>query len=144
MSSPNACGGVALVISGLLASGVAFSPISLRRSLENTAANPRNLSPLDHGYGLLQVASAYEYCVAHQHLPHRDVRFQVHVNRPGLQDQRGVYLREPRETLRVTAVDATVTISPCFHKDAPAPSKIAFGWSRKKDELFEAALETEK
>ncbi len=55
MSAPNACGGIALVISGLKARGIFYSPVSIRRAIELTAAPTPGLSSLDQGYGLLQV-----------------------------------------------------------------------------------------
>ncbi len=84
------------------------------------------LAPFDHGYGLLQIQRAYDHAVEHCRDPERDVRFEVRVDRPGAPGQRGIYLREPRETLLVSAVDASVQITPVFPKDTPAATKIAF------------------
>lgn len=57
MSSPNACGGVALLVSALKQSGGAVTPARVRRAMENTAA-PLGAAPEDalaYGSGLLQV-----------------------------------------------------------------------------------------
>lgn len=58
MSSPNACGGIALLLSGLLATGGALAPHRLRRALENTATPLGGGAPdavLTYGRGLIQV-----------------------------------------------------------------------------------------
>ncbi len=55
MSSPNVAGCVALLLSGLKAQKIPFSPFSIRRSLENTALKIANYDPLTHGHGLIQV-----------------------------------------------------------------------------------------
>lgn len=57
MSSPNACGGVALLISALKQSGATVSPATLRRAIENTAKAVGNepADPLTYGAGMLQV-----------------------------------------------------------------------------------------
>lgn len=44
MASPNACGGVALLLSGLIASGDKIYPNRVRRAMENTC------QPVQTGY----------------------------------------------------------------------------------------------
>jgi tripeptidyl-peptidase II len=56
MSSPNCCGGIALLLSALKATGTAYSPHSVRRAIENTAAQVEGIEPFALGHGLLQVA----------------------------------------------------------------------------------------
>ncbi len=58
MSSPCACGGLALLISALKAEGQAATPARIRRAVENTALPVAEGSPdsaLTYGRGLLQV-----------------------------------------------------------------------------------------
>jgi tripeptidyl-peptidase-2 len=61
MASPCACGALALLVSGLKASGQAAAPARVRRAVENTAA-PIDAgdaaSVLTHGRGLMQVRGA--------------------------------------------------------------------------------------
>jgi tripeptidyl-peptidase-2 len=61
MSCPSASGAVALVISALLASKKAYTPVSLRRALENSSLVDAHLQPFDHGYGLLQVVFLFVF-----------------------------------------------------------------------------------
>ena len=59
MASPNACGGVALLLSALKASDAFISPNRLRRAIENTCANVGGVTPqsvLTSGRGLLQAS----------------------------------------------------------------------------------------
>lgn len=58
MSSPNAAGGMALLLSGMKASGLKTSPARVRRAVENTCTPLGGDSPdavLTYGRGLLQV-----------------------------------------------------------------------------------------
>lgn len=59
MSSPNACGGLALLLSAMLAEGQPITPARVRRAVENTAApvgRPGDAATvLTYGRGLLQV-----------------------------------------------------------------------------------------
>ena len=58
MSSPNACGGVALIVSALKQSGGAVTPARVRRAIEATAKPLEQHGPEDtlaYGAGLLQV-----------------------------------------------------------------------------------------
>jgi tripeptidyl-peptidase-2 len=58
MSSPNCCGGIALIISAVLAQGVRYTPAALRRAIENSAAHVDKIEPWALGTGLLQVPAA--------------------------------------------------------------------------------------
>ncbi|RVW41976.1 Tripeptidyl-peptidase 2 [Vitis vinifera] len=57
MSSPSACGGIALLISAMKAEGIPVSPYSVRRALENTSVPVGGLpeDKLSTGQGLMQV-----------------------------------------------------------------------------------------
>ena len=58
MASPSACGGIALLLSGLKAQGCSITPTRIRRAVENTAAalgDGEAESVLATGMGLLQV-----------------------------------------------------------------------------------------
>ena len=57
MASPNACGGIALLLSGLKAQGGFITPNRIRRAIENTAAELGDgdaESMLAAGFGMLQ------------------------------------------------------------------------------------------
>ncbi|CAH3020619.1 unnamed protein product [Porites evermanni] len=105
MSSPNACGGIALVLSGLKANSIPYSPPSIRRALENTALQLEGLDKLTQGHGLLQVDKAYDYCCEYSSSPERDVRFQVSCS----EGQRGIYLREPHQLSKPVTKSVSVT-----------------------------------
>ncbi|XP_065841097.1 tripeptidyl-peptidase 2-like [Oscarella lobularis] len=93
MSSPNACGGIALILSGLKAVDIPYCPFSIRRSIENTAIDVNGLDRFTVGTGLLQVDKAYKYFLENSGAPEFHASIQVTVN----QTQRGVYLRESHQ-----------------------------------------------
>lgn len=57
MSSPNAAGGVALILSALKQEGLAISPARVRRAIENTARSLSDdpIATLKYGRGMVQV-----------------------------------------------------------------------------------------
>ncbi|MCH7725669.1 MAG: S8 family serine peptidase, partial [Planctomycetes bacterium] len=122
MSSPNACGGIALLLSGLKQQALTYSPHSVRRALENTARSLEQSSPFAHGRGLIQIDKAYEYLEKFNEENGEQLRFEVDL--PRMSTARGVYLRDPRETQRV--LETQVRIRPMFHEDDDNRDKVAF------------------
>ncbi|XP_021765110.1 tripeptidyl-peptidase 2-like [Chenopodium quinoa] len=118
MSSPCACGGVALLISAMKAEGIHVSPYDVRKAIENTCA-PISSSPeerLTTGMGLMQVDKALEYVRQLSDIP--SVWYEVKVNLSGKSTPtyRGVYLREASACQQ--AAEWTVQVAPKFHEDA--------------------------
>ncbi|KAL2920688.1 Tripeptidyl-peptidase 2 [Bienertia sinuspersici] len=118
MSSPCACGGVALLISAMKAEGVHVSPYSVRKAIENTCV-PIGSSPEDRlttGMGLMQVDKAIEYIRQSCGIP--SVWYDVKVNLSGKSTPtyRGIYLREASACQQ--AAEWTVQVAPKFHEDA--------------------------
>jgi hypothetical protein len=62
MSSPNCCGGIALLLSALKAENIEFSPHSIRRAIENTAVQVDGIEPFALGHGLLQASFRASVC----------------------------------------------------------------------------------
>jgi len=120
MSSPNACGNVALLVSALKQRGLGVNVNQVRRSLENTCRMLPNRHALIQGHGLLQVAAAYSDLCKWAGADWDGLRFQVQVDGT----KRGLYLRQPEQTRAKT--DHTVSVSPKFHEDAPNDDKIKF------------------
>lgn len=121
MSSPNACGCVALILSGLKQNEIAYTPYSVRRALENTALKTSNYDPLAMGAGLIQVNSAFDYCLTYQSSIERDVYFKIDIN-----GKQGIYLHEEVEIRTISLHD--VTIEPRFinHDDYNATERLKF------------------
>ncbi|KAJ7392828.1 tripeptidyl-peptidase II Tpp2 [Desmophyllum pertusum] len=118
MSSPNACGGIALLLSGLKANSIPYSPHSIRRALENTALHIEGLDRLTLGHGLLQVDKAYDFCSEFSSVPERDVRFQVTCSG----SKRGIYLRESRQLCKPFSESISVTTN--YDEDVANDEKI--------------------
>jgi tripeptidyl-peptidase-2 len=96
MSSPHACGCVALLLSACKAEGIPISPTRIQRAIENTCKVMPNLSCLQQGWGMIQVDKALEYLQTHKDLVTEDVRFEVLLDgRAG--NPRGIYIRQAEE-----------------------------------------------
>ena len=112
MSSPHACGCVALLISACLQEGIPISPARIQRALENTAKD-MGLSRVQQGAGMIQVDKALEYLQANKDTPFEDVSYSVRIDgKAG--NPRGIYLRQPDET----SVKQTfgISVSPRFQR----------------------------
>ncbi|XP_071686212.1 tripeptidyl-peptidase 2 [Rutidosis leptorrhynchoides] len=119
MSSPSACGGVALVISAMKAEGINVSPYSVRKALENTCS-PIGCLPedkLSNGHGLLQIDKAFEYAQKSADLP--CLWYKIAISQAGkttASTVRGIYLREASYCNQTT--EWTVQVEPQFHEGA--------------------------
>ncbi len=120
MASPNACGGIALILSGLKQQNIAYTPQSIRRALENTARPLEDVHVFAQGAGVVQVPTAFEYLVAHAAAPAELTGISVSTG----QQQRGIYLREPAEIERVQEIP--VHVRPQFREDAPSAERVGF------------------
>ncbi len=122
MASPNACGGIALLLSALKAENIAYAPHTVRRALQNTAQHVETADVFTEGPGLIQVDAAYEYFAAQTETEAIAPRYEVTL--PTHHDARGLYLRAPRDTRHPQ--EATVRIRPVFHEDSDRRQRIDF------------------
>ncbi len=121
MASPNACGGIALLLSGLKAEQIAFTPYSVKRAVQNTADPVEGVDPASQGPGLLQVDRAFEHLKEYAGTPGEGLRFDVRI--PGRETARGIYLREPTDTLHDLTFN--VSVSPRFRRSDPKTAHLA-------------------
>ena len=109
MASPNLCGCLALMLSGLKAENHEWSPQTVMRAIQSTARPLEDVDRWTQGPGLIQTLDAYSrltMLIADQHqLPPIKLRVP-HPSRPG----RGIYLREASEVDQ--PLSTTVRITP--------------------------------
>ena len=113
MSSPNATGCIALLLSAALANNIKISPVNMKRIIENSAKFINGVDILGQGHGLIQVQSAWELILKSQVQKWCDVGYNIKVESQRF--TRGIYLRQPIESN--TANTFKVTIDPIFHDD---------------------------
>jgi len=73
MSSPNATGCIALLLSAAKAEGIKLTPPRLKRALTNTAKTMPGLSSLQQGFGMVDVDATWDYIKTHKDDPYEDV-----------------------------------------------------------------------
>jgi tripeptidyl-peptidase-2 len=122
MASPNACGSIALLLSGLHESGQSWTPHSIRRALENTARDVPGMDRFSLGAGMIDVPAAWAYLQANSARTDDAVRYDVTTS--GRQSGRGVYLREAWEQDRPETV--SVRVAPVFPRDASKRDRVDF------------------
>lgn len=118
MSSPSACGAVALLVSGMKAEGIPVSPYTVRKALENTALAIGDVpeDKLTTGQGLIQIDRALQFVQKSRDLP--SVCYKVTINQAGKTTPalRGIYLRGATACQQTT--EWTIQVSPGFHDGA--------------------------
>lgn len=124
MASPNACGNIALLLSGLKAEGVKYTPHRVQRAVTNTAVIQPGVFSRAQGSGLLQVDAAYAYILEHTRAVSEDVRFKVTVGGAGPGRKRGVYIRDACDSAQPTVHQ--VTVEPKLHEDGPKAKLVDF------------------
>uniref|UniRef100_A0AC35F5A0 Tripeptidyl-peptidase 2 n=1 Tax=Panagrolaimus sp. PS1159 TaxID=55785 RepID=A0AC35F5A0_9BILA len=117
MSSPNACGTIACLLSALKDNSIPFSPFSIRLALQNTAYQPKEgyHDAFSLGCGILQVDSAFEFCkTSLSTVPTAITTIQANVQDGKSGISRGIYLRETWETKipREIAVNVVTKFKP--------------------------------
>lgn len=114
MSSPNACGSIALLLSAMKKEGI---PITAARVYKAICATAKDVDD-DLGTPFIQVDKAWDYLVKYKDLPDQDAEFRVTVTPPGKQltragtNQRGIYIREKYPAYRMNQFN--VTVKPTF------------------------------
>ncbi|KAI7856234.1 hypothetical protein BDC45DRAFT_555693 [Circinella umbellata] len=106
MSSPNACGCIALLVSALKAKQQSYTPYRLKSAVVQTGKSVND--PLNVGF--IQVEKAWEFLETYERHKDLDIMFKVGVLQNG--NKRGVYLREYNETNQVQYL--TVRVRPTF------------------------------
>ncbi|XP_050554700.1 tripeptidyl-peptidase 2 isoform X2 [Spodoptera frugiperda] len=128
MAAPHVAGAVAMLVSGLKAKNLAYSPYSIKRALENSASYLSHVEPWAQGCGLLNVEKAFDLLGEYSTSPERDVTFSIQC---GPSNAKGILLRP-----RVDDVpkDIGITVEPHFLQDhndmenkSVIPKQIAFG-----------------
>jgi len=123
MASPNACGGIALVLSALRTLGIKWTPHAVRRAVENTAKLVDGIECFALGYGLLQVSDCFNFLESNAKNAESAFAYSISVRgHAGLVatcsggPTKGVYLRQAAEVIGVQ--DVSVSVKPSFHEDA--------------------------
>ncbi|MFQ5732795.1 MAG: S8 family serine peptidase [Planctomycetaceae bacterium] len=119
MASPNACGGIALLLSGMKATNTPCTPFSVQRAIKNTARRIESADRFAQGPGLFQVDKALEHLLKHAGDTGEQLRYSVSIG-----GKRGLYLREPRESSRPKKV--SVSVRPQFPEKTKPKTKIGF------------------
>lgn len=108
MASPNACGCIALLLSGLKSKSIPYNHISILRALQNTASIVESTDRFAQGAGLIQIPDAFNYLTSEAATS--DELIEIDVDVPG--HQRGIYLREAYESTHV--YEPTLFLKPRF------------------------------
>lgn len=128
MSSPNCAGNIALLVSGLKASNIEYTPYSIRRALEKTAVKLPNVEVFAQGKGLIQVLPAFEFLQTNANAFDGSRKFPLFFDvktSSGGGNSRGIFLRDAAD-FEHESTEVNVTVTPQFHKKADEVDKVHF------------------
>ena len=109
MSSPNACGCISLILSGLKAENKAYTPYRVHRALVNASKDIQD----QFRVGFLQVEKTFEHLLTYHAYEEQDVDYKIQIAER--ENARGIYLREWEECNKAHTL--TVKVEPKFMKD---------------------------
>ena len=122
MAAPNACGNIALILSGLKANGLSYTPAKIERALSSTARLINNASRFAQGRGLIQTLDAYEKLIQFGNDVTLNTPIDIRVS--DADSPRGIQLfLEPKNDFNK---DYRVSLIPWFSKSAPLSRKVDF------------------
>ncbi|KAI8919806.1 subtilase family-domain-containing protein [Powellomyces hirtus] len=109
MASPNCCGCLALLLSGLKAQNISYTPYRIKSAIRNTGSNVSDPSDVK----FIQVQNAWTHLTqtASQALPF-DVQYEIKVSGT---EGRGVYLRELDDTSQPQSIQ--IEVKPRFFNE---------------------------
>jgi tripeptidyl-peptidase-2 len=122
MSSPNATGCIALLLSAALTQNIKISPMSMKKIVENSAKMIADVDVLGQGHGLLQVQSAWDLILASKAQKWADVFYTIKIGSERF--ERGIYLRQPLEVSQANSFN--VAVEPVFHESFTSAQKTDF------------------
>lgn len=120
MASPNTCGSVALMLSGMKQLSLPYNVQSVRRSLANTARSVPGIEVFAQGPGLVQVDAAFDYLKANAESVAE--RLEIRAELSG--HRRGIYLREAHESSEAST--HLLSVEPVFPEDADNAARVDF------------------
>ncbi len=106
MSSPLACGGMALLVSRLKEEGIKYTPYRIKAVIEETAVQVHDAHPWSLGAGLLHVNHAMKFLRATKDLTSLDLFYKLRLL--GSEGKRGVYLRAVGAEKRLHSFNVSV------------------------------------
>ena len=122
MSSPNATGCIALLLSAAMASNIKIAPVNMKRIVENSAMLLNGVDRLGQGHGLIQVLAAWDLILIGKDSKWKDIGFSIKVESQRF--SRGIYLRQPLEAN--TADTFRVSINTDFHDNVTPMAQTEF------------------
>uniref|UniRef100_A0A914Y9F2 Tripeptidyl-peptidase II first Ig-like domain-containing protein n=1 Tax=Panagrolaimus superbus TaxID=310955 RepID=A0A914Y9F2_9BILA len=106
MSSPNAVGNIACLLSAMKVEAIPISPFRIKIALQNSAMIPEDGShhPFSLGAGIIQISSAFELLKSSMNCISTNIT-DIKIN---AKNKRGIYLRELWEVNRIQEFNVCV------------------------------------
>uniref|UniRef100_A0AC34GUP0 Tripeptidyl-peptidase 2 n=1 Tax=Panagrolaimus sp. ES5 TaxID=591445 RepID=A0AC34GUP0_9BILA len=125
MSSPNAAGNIACLLSAMKAESIPISPFRIKLALQNSAMIPEDgiEHPFSLGAGIIQICDAFKMLKsgATNFIPTTITDFKINVGA----NKRGIYLREPYEI--AAPYEVLMDVKPTFTDSGDNDSRLHFG-----------------